>query len=93
MIENVQTIKQINENIMAYIKFCVNNEKFERLENFLKEHDALGKEKYAIQHRGTREKTEEKVMMFQIGLENKDEDLWFVVEEAELNEKLRTNKV
>lgn len=93
MIENIQTINKINENIMAYIKLCVNEEKFKRLENFLKEHDALGKEQYAIQHKGTREKTEEKVMMFQIGLENKDEDLWFVVEEAEFNEKLRANKV
>jgi len=37
-----------------------------------------------IYHTGTRENTQDTVYLFQIGLENKEDDLWFVVEEDEL---------
>jgi len=91
MIENTKTIKKIKENIMPYIKLCVKPEKFQKLKNFLQEHKVWGKEQYAIQHIGTREKTEEKVLMFQLGFDANKEDAWFIVEEAEVSEKLRAN--
>lgn len=84
MIENIKTIMKVEENIIPFIKKSVIPKKAHKLENFMVEQGVWGDEKYVIYHTGTRENTQDTVYLFQIGLENKEDDLWFVVEEDEL---------
>lgn len=89
MIGNIQTIMKVDQNIIEFIKKTVIPRKAQKLENFMVEHGVWGDEKYVIYHKGKREDTEDTVYMFQIGLKEKEDDLWFVVEEDELkHEKL-----
>lgn len=84
MIENIKTIQKVDRNILEFVELAVIPEKLQKLENFMKQNDVWGKEQYLVYHKGTREKTEENVYLFQIGFQEHEEDLWFVVEEEEL---------
>jgi putative IMPACT (imprinted ancient) family translation regulator len=84
MIENIKTIQKVDKNILEFIELAVSQDKLQKLEEFMKDNNVWGKEKYLVHHTGTRENTEENVYLFQIGFEGHQEDLWFVVEEEEL---------
>ena len=84
MIENIQTIQKIDQNILPFIQAAIKTKKYQKLQNFMVEHGVWGEETYAVYHKGTRENTNETVYLFQIGFNENQEDLWFVVEEEEL---------
>lgn len=84
MIENIQTIQKIDQNILPFIQAAIKPKKYQKLQNFMVEHGVWGEETYAVYHKGTRENTNETVYLFQIGFNENQEDLWFVVEEEEL---------
>jgi hypothetical protein len=84
MIENIRTIQKVDENILPFIQRAVKPHKYNKLQNFMTEHGVWGEETYVIYHQGTRENTTDTVYIFQIGFNENQEDLWFVVEEEEL---------
>jgi len=84
MIENIKTIKKVDQNILPFIQHIVTPKKYQKLQNFMVENGVWGTEKYLIHHIGTRENTDTPVVVFQMGFEDQPDDLWIVVEEDEL---------